>query len=247
MARPDRISRPVRVLCLAILGLQLGAAAAIAETAGRSAAQSPAVDRVTAQALEGAVAEVALPVAAPETTAPPTTVPAPPTTVAPAPAPRPAPAPAPAPPPPPPPPPVDPAVRVQAAYERSVPAAWRSAISVRFQLIEGNTSWAAHDGTIQIGSAHANGSDAALRATVAHEFGHLIAFRYGSQAFNGAAPEGWPAYSNRPEEAWADCVSRAFSGVNDPSHGLPPCAGSSLSWTSSWVGTGPGSHARTGS
>ena len=136
---------------------------------------------------------------------------------------------------------------MQAAYESSVPAAWRSAIAVRFELIEGNTSWASHDGTIQIGTTHANGSEALLRATVAHEFGHLIAFRYGSQAFNGAAPEGWPAYSNRPEEAWADCVSRAFTGVNDPSHGLPACGGDSLSWTAGWVGAGPGAHPRTGS
>jgi hypothetical protein len=135
---------------------------------------------------------------------------------------------------------------VQAAFEASVPAAWRNAIAVHFQLIDGNTSWAAHDGTIQIGSAHYNGSESLLRATVAHEFGHLIAFRFGSQAFNGAAPEGWPAYSSSPEEAWADCVSRAFSGVNDPSHGLPACAGSSLSWTADWVAGGPDAHARTG-
>ncbi|MGQ0431664.1 MAG: hypothetical protein ACT452_04560, partial [Microthrixaceae bacterium] len=194
--------------------------------------------------------EASLPVEAPTTTVPPAPAPAPAPTPAPvpAPAPRPAPAPAPAPvaPPPPPPAPVDPAARVQSAYEASVPAAWRSAITVRFELIEGNTSWASHDGTIQIGTTHANGSDALLRATIAHEFGHLVAFAYGSQAFNGAAPEGWPAYSDRPEEAWADCASRAFSGVNDPSHGLPDCAGASLSWTAEWLGAGPAAHPRTG-
>ena len=41
----------------------------------------------------------------------------------------------------------------------------------------------------------------------------LIAFKYGSQAFNGAAPEGWPAYSARPEEAWADCFAQATTGI----------------------------------
>lgn len=138
-------------------------------------------------------------------------------------------------------------MRVQAAYESSVPAAWRSTIAVHFELIEGNTSWASHDGTIQLGSSHYNGSESLLRATIAHEFGHLIAFRYGSQAFNGAAPDGWPSYSSRPEEAWADCVSRAFTGLNDPSHGLPSCEGASLSWAASWLGDGPGSHPRTGS
>lgn len=252
MARHDRIARPIRVLCLAILGVQLGAAAALAQTAYSSSTQAPGQERVTAQAAAGAPAVV------PPTTSPtvPTTIaPAPVTTVAPAPrtvvpaptttAPRPAvkaaPAPAPAPAP-----PTDPAVRVQATYEAVVPAAWRDAIAVNFKLIEGDTSWAAHDGTIQIGSVHYNGSDALLKATIAHEFGHLIAFRYGSQAFNGAAPEGWPAYSSRPEEAWADCVSRAFSGVNDPSHGLPACSGDSLSWTASWVSPGPDAHPVTG-
>jgi hypothetical protein len=259
MLRHDQIARPVRLLSAAILALQLTATAAAIGAPGLSGAQA-SPDRVTAQAIGGTDAG-AVPVVSPEITAPPTTVATPTTTAAPAPpttAPRaarttPAPAPAavtpPSPPPPPPPPPVppaDPAARVQAAFEASVPAAWRGAIEVHFQLIDGNTSWAAHDGTIQIGSTHANGSEALLRATVAHEFGHLVAFRYGSQAYNGAAPEGWPAYSNLPEEAWADCVSRAFSGVNDASHGLPDCTGDSLSWTANWLGAGPGAYARTG-
>jgi hypothetical protein len=258
MLRHDRLTRPIRLLGLAILVLQLGGAAALADArAGAHPDRATTDGRVTAQAIDGAATEAALPVMAPETTVAPTTVPAPTTTAAPTPpAPAPAaptppppprPAPAPAPPPPPPPPPPDPAARVQAAFESSVPAGWRAAIAVRFELIEGNTSWAAHDGTISIGTGHANGTESLLRATVAHEFGHLIAFRYGSQAFNGAAPEGWPAYSSRPEEAWADCVSRAFSGVNDPSHGLPACQGDSLSWTAGWVGGGPDAHPRTGS
>lgn len=263
MRRPDPITRRrIRLIGFAILVLQLGAAAAVAETQlDGASATSSTTTTVEAPAHDVQSAAAAAPVIAPEA-APTTTPPAPPTTAAPAPAPkpaaapasaartRPAPAPAPAPPAPapaPPAPPADPAARVQAAYESSVPAAWRAAVPVRFELIEGNTSWAAHDGTIQIGSTHYNGSDGLLRATVAHEFGHLIAFRYGSQAFNGAAPEGWPAYSSRPEEAWADCVSRAFTSVNDPSHGLPSCEGASLSWTASWVGQGPDAHPRTGS
>lgn len=253
MLRHDQITRRIRMLGLAILTLQLSATGAVLADARHGETPAPGSDRVTAQAL-GATEDVA-PVVAPEITAPPTTAtppttapppPPPPTTAPPAARTTPAPPAAPKPPPPPPPPPPDPAARVQAAYEASVPAAWRSAIAVHFQLIEGNTSWASHDGTIQIGSTHYNGSESLLRATVAHEFGHLIAFRYGSQAYNGAAPEGWPAYGNSPEEAWADCVSRAFSGVNDPSHGLPPCAGDSLSWTANWVSAGPGAYARTG-
>lgn len=172
------------------------------------------------------------------TTAPP---PAPSTTAPPPPPapPLPAPAAAPAPPAPPPAPPLSPAQRVQAAFDASVPAVWRSAITVRLEIIDGSTSWAHPDGRIQVGTAHANGPEARLRATLAHEFGHLIAFRFGSHEYNGAAPEGWPAYSNRPEEAWADCVSQSFTGIVDPSHGLPPCSGTSLSWTQQWLAQGP--------
>jgi hypothetical protein len=135
---------------------------------------------------------------------------------------------------------------LQAAYEASVPAAWRGAITVRFEVIDGSTSWAAHDGTISIGREILDRSEALLRVTITHEFGHLIAFRYGSQEFNGAAPTGWPAYSDAPQEAWADCVSRAFTGIDDASHGLPSCAGSSLSWSVNWLGQGPAAHPQTG-
>ncbi|MEX2293758.1 MAG: hypothetical protein WD691_08230 [Acidimicrobiales bacterium] len=263
MARQNRLTSPLRVLGLCLLGLLFGGATAIADGALRPAEQATASDQLTAQALEGSIASVVAPVTsvapattvapAPTTTAAPATTttaaPAPTTTAAPAHSHAPAPAPAPA--------PAkaaaqpqqqhsDPAARVQATFESQIPAAWRSAIKVKFQLIDGNTSWAQHDGTIQIGSVHYNGPDSLLKATIAHEFGHLIAFEYGSQKFNGAAPEGWPSYSNLPEEAWADCVSRAFTGINDPSHGLPDCAGNSLSWTSNWVGSGPGSHEHTG-
>jgi hypothetical protein len=134
---------------------------------------------------------------------------------------------------------------VRATFEAAVPTAWRQAVAVRFEIIEGNMSWASPDGLIQVARQHAEGSDRLLRSLLAHEFGHLIAFGYGSQAFNGAAPEGWPPYSSRPEEAWADCVARAFTGIDEPSHGLPSCQGSSLSWGSSWLAEGPGAHPRT--
>jgi hypothetical protein len=134
---------------------------------------------------------------------------------------------------------------VQAAFEASVPAAWRSAITVRLELIDGDVSWGYTDGTIQIAAAHLLSGDSELRVTLAHEFGHLIAYRYGTQAFMGAAPDGWPAYSSQPAEAWADCVARAFTGIATPSHGLPSCAGQSLAWTADWLAQGPGAHART--
>src|SRR3546814_18600979 len=106
-------------------------------------------------------------------------------------------------------------------------------------------SWASSSGTIQVSQGHINAGPAIVRAVLAHEFGHLIAFRYGSQAFTGAAPQGWPSYSSRPEEAWADCVAQAFTGVVHPSHGLPACGGGSRSFTGHWHDQAPAPPPRT--
>jgi hypothetical protein len=174
---------------------------------------------------------------APVTTAPqpPPTAPAPPPPAAP-PAPRaPTPAPAPA---------RTPEQTVQAAYEAAVPTVWRNAIPVTLRIIPGSTSWGHSSGLIEIGETIVPRWDL-LRTTLAHEFGHLIAYGYGSQAYLGAAPAGWPEYSDMPVEGWADCVAWAFTGIADPSHGLPPCPSSSLSWTQSWLAQGPGAHPRT--
>ncbi|MGH9274298.1 MAG: hypothetical protein ACRDZU_06600, partial [Acidimicrobiales bacterium] len=144
----------------------------------------------------------------------------------------------------PPAPPVPPAQRAWAAYDASVPAAWRGAITVSIELIGGSTSWGWQSGLIQVSAAHARDDDE-LRATLAHEFGHLIAYRYGAQSTNGAAPVGWPSYSDQPVEAWADCVTQAFTGLDDPSHGLPSCPAASLAWTATWLAQGPAAHPRT--
>lgn len=101
---------------------------------------------------------------------------------------------------------------MEALFEQSVPGSWRAAIPVRLEIIEGRTSWAHPDGTIQVSSAHVNGPEHILRAALAHE---------------------------------GDCVARAFTGVDAPTHGLPSCAGVSFTWTVDWVGAGPGAHPRT--
>lgn len=179
---------------------------------------------------------------APTTTAAPAPPPAPPTTsptappAPPPPTPAPAPAPAPAP---------TAVPSAEEVYRQVIPSAWRAVFSVRFEHIAGNTSWASSNGTIKIAERH-RANRSVLAVTIAHEFGHLIAWRYGTQAYNGAPPSGWPAYSQRPEEAWGDCVSQVFTGIIGPSHGLPPCGGSSLSWTHAWLGSGPNSHPVTG-
>ncbi len=135
--------------------------------------------------------------------------------------------------------------RVAAAYRGSVPAAWRAAIPVRLVIVAGHTSWADPRGEIQVAMGHADGDVEHLRAVLAHEFGHMVAFWYGAQVPNGAAPDGWPAYGSHPEEAWADCVSQVATGVLAPTAGQPPCGGSALSWTREWMAAGPSAHPRT--
>jgi len=134
---------------------------------------------------------------------------------------------------------------VASAYEAAVPAAWRNAIEVRFEIIEGDYSWAHTNGLIQIAADHADREPTVVADVVVHEFGHLVAFRYGTQAYAGAPPEGWPAPSNLPQEAWADCVQRSFTGRATGSHGLAPCDGERLRWASTWLAEGPAAHPRT--
>ncbi len=175
------------------------------------------------------------PAAAPAPTSPPTTAPPPPpppaptTTAAPEPVAAPAPQAA----------QEAPADRVQRVYLAAVPGVWRDDIAVRFRIIEGSTSWGHGDGLIEVARAHVDASEAYLADVLAHEFGHLIAFRYGTKAYAGAAPEGWPAPPQSPAEAWADCVQTAFTGRSNPSHGLPACAGEQLDWAAAWVAQGP--------
>jgi len=248
MSRSARTNKRVVLLILWAVAAPLGATAVLAQpTEGappvvQAEATYPAVDaRLDVVRLEPTTTTTVAPTTT-TTVAPTTTAPAPATTAPPAtttpPPPPPAPAPAPA---------AAPAAvpSAEEVYRQVVPAAWRAVFSVRFEYIGGSTSWASSNGTISIAAAHrANRSE--LAVTIAHEFGHLIAWRYGTQAYNGAAPAGWPAYSSRPEEAWGDCVAQVFTGITDPSHGLPPCGGTSLSWTHSWLGSGPSGHPVTG-
>lgn len=176
----------------------------------------------------------------PPPTTPPTTAAAPTTTAAPAPAttapPAPEPVAAPA--------PQSstsesPEDRIRRVYSSAVPQAWQADFEVRFEIIDGSTSWAYGDGRILVARSHADGGEAHLADVLAHEFGHLIAFRYGTKAYVGAAPEGWPEPPQSPAEAWADCVQTAFTGRINPSHGLPPCGTAQLDWAAAWLAQGP--------
>ena len=160
-------------------------------------------------------------VAAPRT--PPTTraPAAPPTTAAPAPAPS-----------------GDLATYASGLLQEMVPAAWLAAVPARVSVIDGDTSWSYDDGTIDMAVSHLSSHNIA-RFTVAHEWGHLVAWKYGTNAYNGAGPAGFPYSGSLPAEMWADCVGVVISGVSQHSHGLPGCPGDALSFTSSWLAGGP--------
>ena len=262
---PGRLThRGAAVLALWAVAVQVGG---LAVAAGTLHADSSVLDASAPAPTDDAhrLPPPATPPAAPPTTTttmappppPPSTVPPPPppTTVAPSPVPPPA-----APPPRPAPsttvppatvPPAPPTTAPQAPaggllqqliapYQTSVPSVWRNAITVSFEIIPGDASYAWPSGRIQVSLTHALGGLPQLRTTLAHEFGHLIAYRYGSQARAGAPPSGWPYSGPQPNEAWADCVSQVFTGIADPSHGLSPCPGPSLAWASTWLAAGPG-------
>jgi len=80
--------------------------------------------------------------------------------------------------------------------------------------------------------------------TLAHEFGHLIAWHYGTDAFNGAGPAGFPYSGQLPEEMWADCVATAFTGTSFPTRPLSGCPSDALAFTSRFLASGPGPRLR---
>lgn len=79
------------------------------------------------------------------------------------------------------------------------------------EVIPGGTSWAHTSGLIQIGQWHLDQGGSILCWTVAHEAGHLYAYKYGTQAYLGAPPEGF--YSGDVEH-WADCAAFVWTGYD---------------------------------
>jgi hypothetical protein len=137
--------------------------------------------------------------------------------------------------------------RANSALQSVVPSAWRNAIpSARAtRLISGKSSTSAYRAGIWVSRLHAAESMPQLRNTMAHEFGHHIAFFYGSQVVYGAAPKGFPQ-GVTSVETWADCVGMAFSGVD--AHGTnvkKHCSKAGLRWTEAWLKKGPAAHPRT--
>lgn len=137
--------------------------------------------------------------------------------------------------------------RANSALQSVVPSNWRNAIpSARAtKLISGRSTTSAYRKGIWVSRFHATESTPLLRHTMAHEFGHHIAFFYGSQVVYGAAPTGFPQ-GVTSVETWADCVAVALSGVNKNGTNVKKhCNGTGLRWTKAWLKKGPAAHPRT--
>lgn len=243
--RPRRRShRPLLAAIAVVQAVVAGALVAVATEGGADELPSglPPVTSPVGDAPSSTTTAPSLPETTSSTLAPLPLAPPALTTEAPA-TPAPAPSPEPSPPPPPAPAPVvappaepSPEERIHAALAEAVPGRWRDQIRPHLELIEGSTSWATTPATLSISRTHAEGRWSRLLAVTAHEFGHLIAFAYGTQAYLGAPPEGWPDPGHGdPAEAWADCVAEAFTGIVDPSYSMPPCPPPTLEWTATWL------------
>jgi hypothetical protein len=137
--------------------------------------------------------------------------------------------------------------RAVAALAVSVSRAWGAAVSVKITVIDGNTSWSSSGGVIRFGRGQLVGSWDHARFIATHEWGHQVAFLYGSQADFGAPPDGFPYHGRHPEEVWADCVARTLTGLSWPTdRTYPRCDADLAGWAGSWLAPGPGARTRTG-
>ncbi len=131
-----------------------------------------------------------------------------------------------------------------ALLQQVVPPRWLAAVPVRIVVIPGNTSWSSWGGLIELGDWHLTSSAARARNVLAHEWGHQVAWLYGTDSYNGAPPAGFPYQGRTPEEQWADCVAEALTGTSNPTGGLGPCPGDALAFTASFFGRAPGPRLR---
>lgn len=125
-----------------------------------------------------------------------------------------------------------------------IPAAWLAVLPVRVEVIAGQTSWSSWDGLIQIGDWHLFQTAARAKNTLAHEWGHQVAWHYGTDAYNGAPPAGFPYDGRSAEEQFADCVAEVLTGTSYPSGGLGACPGDARSFTEQYLAAGPGRRLR---
>jgi hypothetical protein len=125
-----------------------------------------------------------------------------------------------------------------------VPAPWLAALPVRVAVIGGQTSWSSWSGLIQVSSWHLFHAVDRAQNTLAHEWGHQVAWHYGTDEYEGSPPAGFPYGGRTPEEQWADCVAQVLTGTVYPSSGLGACPGAALSFTRAFLDAGPGPKLR---
>jgi hypothetical protein len=125
-----------------------------------------------------------------------------------------------------------------------IPARWLAALPVSVHVISGKTSWSNWNGLIEIGDWHLFHDVPRAKNTLAHEWGHQVAWHYGTDAYEGAPPAGFPYGGRTPEEQWADCVAQALTGTVFPSSGLGACPSDALAFTQSFLAAGPGPKLR---
>lgn len=124
-------------------------------------------------------------------------------------------------------------VRTSAAFTATVPPRWLEELG-DIIVVPGVTSYADPNGEIGISKYHASGPWERLRAVVGHEVGHIVAFRYGTDGFHGAPPEGFPSDSTNPE-LWADCTARTWSGNAPHGRNGTGCPQHLADWAGDWL------------
>ena len=136
--------------------------------------------------------------------------------------------------------------RLDVAYISALPAAWRSAVPIAsLGLTDGVSSLSWPSGVTVVARIHATGRFTRLQSVLAREWAHHLAFAYGTRAYSGARPAGFPQRTRAGQETWADCVSWAAVGRQYRYDNVPPCSAGALRWTRQWLASGPGGHRRT--
>ena len=132
--------------------------------------------------------------------------------------------------------------RADAALRASVAPPWLALVDPPLVSIPGATSLAWYDDNwrglrSEISEYHLASSWDHLRFVVVHEWAHHVAFDYGSRAYPGAPPAGFPSAGGNQAERWADCAATAITGHSwtPPGHGS--CTAEQLQFTTDWFDT----------
>lgn len=132
--------------------------------------------------------------------------------------------------------PDDPAGRANNAIQMYAPAKLRGTVPYRISVVNGETSYAWSDGRIQVSRGQFNDSWDHARFIALHEYGHLVAYRHGTKAYQGAPPAGFPAGGGNHAELWADCFATAMTGVTQwGTSGRSVCSPELARWTGNYI------------